>query len=90
MNLEFMEIKQLKIDVSVNETYMTTEKGPKFRILEYPLSNNNKTIKREGERVRERERDSANYLIKSTIESAQFRYNKRSFILSCLEEKYYL
>ena len=64
---------------------MTTEKGPKFRIFEYRLPNNNKALKE-----RERERDSANYLIKSTIESAQFRYNKRSIILSCLEEKYYV
>ena len=54
MNLHGVHGKQFKIDVSVIETYMTTGKGPKFRILEYPLSNNNKTLK---EREKEWERE---------------------------------
>ena len=37
---------------------MTTEKGPKFRIFEYRLPNNNKALKeRERERERERKRE---------------------------------
>ena len=48
---------------------MTTAKGPKFRILEYPLSNNNKALKVRM-KERERERESAYHLINSNIESA--------------------